>query len=420
MNHKSPFLILLAVVTAIAASAQTYHTHVSDPNIKTLRLRLADTDRLARPILELNGSDALEISFDELSHEPHYYTYTVYHCNADWTLSNLNSNEYLGGFTTVDIDDYELSDNTMQIYTHYTFRLPNDDMQLKISGNYAVRIYEDNDQNKTVAWACFSVVEPCVSVTATVRGNTDVELNKRYQQLDFDLVPGTYNISDPFTELTVLVRQNGRTDNQVYLNKPTFVEANRLRYINNKQLIFEGGNEYRLFDLLSEYVLGTGVEKVNFDRTYYHALLYPSDIYTHSTYSSNNDANGLFVINCENAYDSDVEADYMWVHFRLPMKQPFFDGTMHVGGEFSHNIIDANSMMTYDNETEQYIYAKYLKQGGYNFQYWFLPKGSRTATLQRTEGSFWQTQNEYAIYVYHRPFGARYDKLICYSAFTSN
>ncbi len=420
MNHKSPFLILLAVVTAIAASAQTYYTHVSDPNIKTLRLRLADTDRLARPILELNGSDALEISFDELSHEPHYYTYTVYHCNADWTLSNLNSNEYLGGFTTVDIDDYELSDNTTQIYTHYTFRLPNDDMQLKISGNYAVRIYEDNDQNKTVAWACFSVVEPCVSVTATVRGNTDVELNKRYQQLDFDLVPGTYNISDPFTELTVLVRQNGRTDNQVYLNKPTFVEANRLRYINNKQLIFEGGNEYRLFDLLSEYVLGTGVEKVNFDRTYYHALLYPSDIYTHSTYSSNNDANGLFVINCEDAYDSDVEADYMWVHFRLPMKQPFFDGTMHVGGEFSHNIIDANSMMTYDNETEQYIYAKYLKQGGYNFQYWFLPKGSRTATLQRTEGSFWQTQNEYAIYVYHRPFGARYDKLICYSAFTSN
>lgn len=420
MKYKTLIPAMLAIVTAAAASAQTYYTHISDPDIKTLRIRLADSDRLERPILELDGSDALEISFDELSHEPHYYTYTVYHCNADWTLSDLNSNEYLSGFTMLDIDDYLLSENTQQLYTHYTFRLPNDDMQLKISGNYAVRIYEDGDQEKTVAWACFSVVEPCVSVTPVVRGNTDIELNKRYQQLDLDVNTGTYNISDPFTELTVLVRQNGRIDNQVYLKKPTFVETSRLRYINNKQLIFEGGNEYRIFDLLSEYILGTGVEKVDFDRTYYHALLYPSEIYANSTYSSNYDSNGQFVINREDAYDSDVEADYMWVHFRLPMAQPFFDGTMHVGGDFNYNIIDANSLMTYDNETEQYVYAKYLKQGGYNFQYWFLPKGARTVTLQRTEGSYWQTQNEYAIYVYHRPFGARYDRLICYTAFTNN
>lgn len=411
--------LVMGLFMTMCMTSQVYRTQTLNSQIKTLQLKVAGSADVERPIIELNSSEVYEISFDELSHESHTYTYTVYHCNADWTMSDLNSNEYLQGFTTLDIDDYEYSLNTQQLYTHYRFSLPNDDMRLKLSGNYAVRIYEDGDMEKTVAWVCLSLVEPQVGISHVVRSNTDIELNKRFQQLDFDVNLKGYNVRDAFSELTILVRQNNRLDNEVYVTKPTFVESNRLRYMNNKNLIFEGGNEYRTVDILSEYILGTGVEKVSFDRTYYHAMLTPAEAMTNS-YVTAYDVNGQMVVNRDGSDDSDVEADYMWVHFTFPMQQPFFDGMLYVGGDLNYNLLDKNSRMTYDNETRQYVYAQYLKQGGYNYQYWFLPKGNTKATLQRTEGSYWQTQNEYTIYVYHRAWGERYDKLVGYQSFLNN
>ena len=68
--------------------------------------------------------------------------------------------------------------------------------------------------------------------------------------------------------------------------------------------------------------------------------------------------------------------------------------------------------MVYDFAQKAYVKSLFLKQGGYNFQYLFVEKDAKTGTLQPVEGSYWQTENEYAIYVYHRPWGERYDKLV--------
>ena len=190
-----------------------------------------------------------------MSHDVRQYSYTVRHLNKDWTPSDLSSYEYLRGFTTADITDYELSVNTQQAYTHYSLTFPNSDMQLLASGNYALSIYEDGDMEKEVACVCFSVVEPIAGIRAQVRSNTDIEFDGRYQQLDVDVETARLEVKDP-SLVTVAVRQNGRLDNQVMLNTPTFVEPNRLRYINQKSLIFEGGNEFRHFDAYSTYYAG--------------------------------------------------------------------------------------------------------------------------------------------------------------------
>ena len=68
--------------------------------------------------------------------------------------------------------------------------------------------------------------------------------------------------------------------------------------------------------------------------------------------------------------------------------------------------------MKYDGKTESYKQTVLLKQGGYNYQYRFVPKGEQKAIVERVDGSFWQAGNEYTIYVYHRPWGERYDKLV--------
>ena len=131
------------------------------------------------------------------------------------------------------------------------------------------------------------------------------------------------------------------------------------------------------------------------------------------------DANGMFIVNAEHTNDVETEAEYMWVHWTLPVEQPWMDGILYVGGDLFENRMTSANRMDYDAANKCYTLSALVKQGGYDYQYWFVPKtadGSqlvdKKTTTQRTDGSFWQTSNQYGIYVYYRPFGARYDRLV--------
>ncbi len=404
-------LIISLLTLSLCLFAQT-HTRVFNEQIRTLRVE--------RRVLLLengaiNGSDpenTLHISFDEMSHEVHFYTYTVQMLNCD-----LLNSEYLQGFTTKDIADYEHSLNTSRIYTHYWFNFPNEDMQLTKSGQYVLTIYEDGNPDNRVAEVEFCVMEPLVKIDARTRNNTDIELSGRYQQVDIDVNTTALNIRDPH-EVRLVVAQNNRIDNAVSLLQPTYVEPDRLRYINNTALIFEGGNEYHHFDAFSRFYAGYGIDRVYYELGDYHVLLFPNEI-TKGQYIHEYDSDGRFVVNAERTGDPDTEAEYMWVHWTLPAEQPWFDGSLYIGGDLFGNELNLRNRMQYDAEAKCYWLTALVKQGGYDYQYWFVPKqptananAQKTTTTQRVDGSYWQTENQYVVYVYWRPFGARYDRLV--------
>lgn len=406
------FLICTYLIFHLCANAQTkYQTQVIEPNIKTLQVGILG-EKMSLPIISLNGTELINIGFDEMSHLAHTYSYKVLHCNSDWSLSNINTNEYIAGFTTGDITGSRLSMNTSILYTHYNFNVPNENMNFKISGNYVVLVYEDNKQDKPILQACFSIAEPRVSITADVRGNTDTELNGKLQQLDFDVNLNGYKVNEVSTEVKVIVRQNNRTDNEVTKLNPTYISDSKLSYVNNKDLIFEGGNEYHRFDISSVYAASEGIDAIKFERPNYHAYLTPSKINKNKSYTLDFDVNGRYIINTQNSDDDDVDADYMFVHFNLPSPQPYFDGQLYLGGEINYNLLNNNARLEYDGNNGSYFKTLLLKQGGYNYQYWFKPKGEQKASVERVEGSYWQARNEYTIYVYHRAWGERYDRLV--------
>jgi hypothetical protein len=285
-------------------------------------------------------------------------------------------------------------------------------MSFKISGNYVAVIYEDNQFDKPIAQACFCIVEPKVNVSATIRGNTDTELNGKLQQLDFEVGMNGYPVREPATEIKVVVRQNNRLDNEVSNIQPTFMTSDKLSFINNKALIFEGGCEYHRFDISNVYAAGEGVATIRYVQPHYDAYLYENKIQATKSYPEDMDVNGKYVVHLQNANDDNTEADYMLVHFTLPTSEPFFDGQLYLGGEFNYNLLNDVNRMKYDGNSNSYFQTILLKQGGYNYQYWFVPKGERKATTRRVDGSYWQAHNEYTIYVYHRPWGERYDKLV--------
>ena len=408
---KIAFIVIFLSLTA-GMYAQT-HNRIYKEQIRTLRVE--------RKVLFLDngvvdGSDpdnTLHISFDEMSHDVHFYTFTV-----AMRTDGLTSGEFLRGFTTKDIADYEHSINTSREYTHYWFEFPNDEMVLTKSGDYRITIYEDGNPDNKVAEVDFCAAEPLVSIDARMRPNTDIELNGRYQQLDVDVNTTALDIRDP-KELRVVVTQNNRLDNMVELSQPTFVEPKRMRYINNKALIFEGGNEYHHFDAFSCFYAGTGIDRVYHEMGDYHALLFRDEV-TNGQYIHQYDSDGRFVVNAERTNDSDTEAEYMWVYWTLPVERPWFDGALYVGGELFGNEMSLRNRMQYDADAKCYWLTSLVKQGGYDYQYWFVPKDQRQTTndhrkittTQRVDGSYWQTENEYAVYVYWRPFGARYDRLV--------
>ena len=429
---KKIYAIYILLLLGVEVHAQ-YHTQILDSNIRTLRMRyvmeaLEPSGNPSRPYLVLpesgviDGSEednTLEISFDELSHDIKQYTYRVLHCDRNWNVSQINSYEYLDGFTTNDIVDYELSNNTQQEYTHYWLEFPNADMQLKASGNYVLQIYLDGDQEQVVAEVCFQVVEPIAEINVNLRHNTDIELSGRYQQLDVDVNTSQLALHD-VQNVALVVTQNGRLDNRVVVDKPTFVEPNRLRYTNQKILIFQGGNEFRRFDTYSTYYAGYHVDRILYQQGDYHAIL-DADMVRGTTavgagreglgYLSDVDANGQWVVNCEKTDYPDVDAEYMWVHFTLPVKQPLMNMQVFVGGDLFYNTFTMANMMQYDAENKCYYLYVYIKQGGYNYMYYILG-ANESANLLPIEGSHWQARNEYAIDVYFRPFGARYDRLV--------
>lgn len=395
------------------AQQQRYATQSLAANIRTVRAEVLGIP-LAEPIIALNGDEQILLSFDDMSYETKSYNYAIVHCNADWTPSSLAEVEYIDGFLTGTIDDYEQSISTTVLYTNYQLLFPNDDMSFKLSGNYAVEIFEDNDRDNPVATICFSVLDSRVAIEADVRSNTDVELSRRYQQVDFSILNDGLSLRDPFSELKVYVLQNGRYDNAATNLKPTYTSLHKQSYVNNKQLIFEGGNEYRSIDFSSVYTYGSGIQQIVFDRQndVYHVELLPDLPRTENGYDFYYDADGKYVVNRQNTDDDRCEADYMWVHFSVPVENIRFDGLVYLLGSMQGNMQHRITPMDYNFETRCYEKSLFLKQGGYNYMYLFLPKKEQKGTLEYIEGSYWQTVNTYQILVYYRPRGERYDQLI--------
>ena len=411
MKRFAFIVLLFACISHM--HAQT-HTRTYNENIRTLRVE-RQVLLLENGIVDgSNPDNTLHILFDEMSHNVHFYTYTV-----EMLHSNLLSNEYLQGFTTRDITEYDHSMNTSREYTHYRFDFPNEDMALTQSGDYQLTIYEDGNPDNRIAQVQFRVVDPLVKIDARVRTNTDKEFNGRYQQVDIDVNTSALDIRDP-KEIRIVVTQNNRKDNAVYLSQPTFVEPNRLRYINQQALIFEAGNEYHHFDAFSCFYAGYGIDRVYHEMGDYNALLFPNEV-AKGEYIHEFDSDGRFVVNAERTNDSDTEAEYMWVHWTLPVEKPWLDGALYIGGDIFENELSLRNRMQYDAEAKCYWLTALVKQGGYDYQYWFSGKGTQNkTTTQRVDGSYWQTENVYAVYVYWRTFGARHDRLVGVKVFKSN
>lgn len=397
---------LFSLCAALACADGRNRTLV--PDVRTLRVEYG-RNGLDFPALRLDGGSRACVSFDADSHDYRRFVYKVEHCGMNWRPSDeMFESEYLRA--TADytvIEDYAESQNTTWQYTHYSFEFPSPDMQPLLSGNYRLTIFEDTDDDfRPVAKVCLYVYEPLTNVRLAVSADTEIDRNASHQQLTLGLDYSALGLRDAREELKIVVLQNRRADNARIAPSPTADTGSNLLWEHDRDLIFEAGNEYRKFEILSTRYPGMHVDGVRWYEPFYHATLQPDSRRRNYLYDEDND--GVFVPRAEKNGDAATAADYLLVHFTLEPGEQSVD-SVYVAGQWTDYNFSAPYRMRYDAETDSYGTTLLLKQGYYEYLYLTNPAASRTAAV---EGDFYQTENEYTVLVYLRTPGSRYDRLV--------
>jgi len=216
--------------------------------------------------------------------------------------------------------------------------------------------------------------------------------------------------------------QNNRWDNAIRDLKPLFIRNRELVYDYNRENVFVAGNEFRYFDNRTNRVNGENVLSTEFHRPYFHKTLAPDEPRANKRFFSYEEMNGNYVVESQDreVEDFDTECDYTFIHFALPLESILLGGSVNVFGALSNWNANKNNEMTWNFETSRYELTMLLKQGYYNYMYVYVPQGAAEADHANIEGSFWQTENEYQIFVYYREMSGRYDRLIGYRQFNSS
>lgn len=390
-----------------------YEDYTYKKSIKTVQL-YESTWEFAQPIIEFNTAQQLMLSFDELDSDRKIYSMTVVHCDNKWQPSDLMISEYLSGFFDLNFVNFNFSVNVLQKYIHYSILFPTSNMTFTKSGNYVVYVYENGDKSKLVLSRRFMVFENKVTVMATCKqamGNDDQYAK---QHIDFNIINSSYDITNPFTDLKVVVTQNARWDNAAYGLKPTYATPGQLTYSLDDITTFNGGSEFRYFDTRSLRTYTERIKNIYKDSTNkYHVDLLTDENRALKNYIFYNDINGSFLIkNLDMSTNQDVEADYVWINFFIPFDNAFTDGNLYVLGKLTNWKLDKANRMTYNYTRLGYECNLYVKQGYYNYIFAYLKDKTKAGDETLTEGNHWETENDYTIYVYHRQRGTYYDQLI--------
>jgi len=315
--------------------------------------------------------------------------------------------------------NYAFSFNTNINYIHYRLAIPNEDITLKLSGNYALMVYEDFDTEKVVLIKRFVVTERLTNIQVSVKRPMLSIYRNSGQEIDFSISYGNYQVHDPFSEINVSILQNGRWDNAITHLKPLFIRSGSLEYDHDTDNIFPGGSEFRWFDIKSIRYQSPYIKNVVYRNNIHHVELFPDENRAGKQYFFEADLNGKFYVEVQEQPNDDTDADYVTVYFSMPFEAPLIHGRLYILGGLTNWVFNPANEMKYNFETKSYEAVLLLKQGYYNYQYAFVQEGDTAGLGSYTEGNHYETENDYLIFVYHRPVHSRYDRVIGYQLINS-
>ncbi len=421
MSKKSYFLALITVLfifggieSATAQSRLAFSNKNYLDQVQSVLLYPVD-EQLMEPVIMLDDqTDKLQLSFDVLGDLAYTYNYTFIHCSYDWQPSDLKKIEYIDGYEENQIRDYRFSVNTLTPYVHYDQTLPNIDMRLKLSGNYLLVVYDGDFEDGNYLFSRrLMLVDPKASIAAQIpQYPKNLSYTKTHQQVDVTVNAENVFMVSPLQSVNLVIRQNGRWDNAIIGLKPNYTYSDKLVYEYEEETVFNGGNQFRNFDMKSFKYQSEHIERIFQEPEYFTVRLWPDKRRTFDDYITEPDIFGRKLIKAREDQDTDIEGDYAWVEFFLAADAPYTHEDVFIIGALNDWNLDSKNKMTYNYKRKGYQASIFLKQGYYNYLYGLVERGQSSADVSLIEGNHWETLNEYSIYVYYKKPGTNYDQLI--------
>ena len=387
---------------------------------------------LLDPIIKLNSEESLKLSFDDLSNNLEYYLYTFIHCNSNWEESEIIYAEYLDGFQENYIENYDFSFNTIQDYIHYELIFPNENIKFLKSGNYIVLVYDEN--MNPIITKRFIVQEDIVKIDSNLKRGTFVKDFYTKHEIDFKINLNNLVIQNPYEEIKIIIQQNDNWNNVKKNIRPSFISQNVLEYDYEEEISFYSGNEFRHFetsnlDFFSENVDSIYTKEINKEEPRLNIELcnskfnYDNVLFAslkrdynreRNSYFNKYDLNGKMQIKNTRSNYPEYESEYIMVDFLLENDSEE-KLEVYIFGAISNWNVDEKYKMHYDPNSKKYQASLFLKQGYYDYQYIVNEQD-----INKIEGNYFETKNEYTIYVYYKPIWSRYERIIGINKITSN
>jgi hypothetical protein len=412
-------LLILTILSASLLAGAQIPDHIYKENIRTVKLYKTG-DIYSYPVIALNSSDQLELHFDDMDGDVKFYYYSFQLCNADWKPANVQAFDYIRGFQSNRIGTYRSSNTVQTKYTHYQAMLPERNSAPIKGGNYLLKVYLNDDTSKLAFTKRLLVVNTKVQVSAQVLQPFNGNIFRTHQrvQASVSTAQGQLNAFSP-QDLKLSVIQNNHWASAASLDRPTIFRGNYYEYIDEENMVFQAGKEWRWIDLRSLRLRSDRVQKIEDADNSSRVDVYvtPDVERRQQLYVYYRDINGIYTVENRDNPNALWQSDYAWVHFTFvpPGNRAYEGKSVYLFGELTNYEQNDSSKLVFNEEKGVYERTLYLKQGYYNYSYVTLTDkkdANIQPSLENTEGNFWGTENGYMVLVYFRPFGARADELV--------
>ena len=409
--------IFILLLSNLCLSA-TFKNQIFSPLIKSVKLASYKMS-FDMPIITLNTNEQLNLSFDYLANDAIELKYSFIKCDANWKkYDNVFFHDFAEGLEDEFITDFEFSENTATNFVHYNLDFPSLESKFLKSGNY-VLIVEKTETSEIVMTQKFYVVENKTIITPQPKTPINFDFKNTHHLVNFTVNHSMIPSDNPARDFKAVIIQNGRYDNAKYNLKPSFVKDDQMTFNNEKENLFEAGNEYRILDFRDLKQYSQGIEEVFFKDSIYHIIPETDYKRAYLKYKKTTDHDGRYFINKKpNSGNPHLTSDYAFVHFRFARKIPLDSSVVFISGEMSNGEINKNFKMVYKDSLEHYESHILLKQGVYNYAYASIKTGNNSLSWEDTDGSYYETKNTYNIFIYFKDFNDETEKLIGVKRFT--
>lgn len=403
------------ILSVTRAAAQRLPDETYMPHIKTIKLNKAG-DPLSFPIIALQSADQLELNFDDLNGGVKNYFYSLTLCNADWSPAQLSYFDYVKGYSQVRISTYRNSSISLTKYTHYQAILPDKNCQPIKSGNYMLKVFLNGDTSKLAFTKRFLVADSRLNMALQVTQPFNQQFFQTHHRLQVQVDTKNFDVRYPQQQIKLMVLQNYRWDNPLFLSSPTFTRQEILQYSNENEMLMPAGKEFRWLNLRSFRLLGDRITKQQNTDSSFSLYVKEDQSRMPKQYFYYKDLNGMFLSEIIENINPFWNADYANVYFsyRPSGNDSFHSSDLVIFGELTNYGKDPRAVMKFNPVKGIYETMLFLKQGYYDYQYALKESklGKQIFHASPIEQDAWETENIYLVLVYFRPLGGRYDELV--------